>query len=106
MDQDDAKTPTFSVEAGVLKVNRELDEVDPEEFVSAIRQLARSGVAAPVLDLGDISFVPSYHISGIRAVGDECVREGRALTVCARKNVKVLLERMGLGAAIRLRSLD
>jgi hypothetical protein len=35
-----------------------------------------------------------------------CVREGKAMTVCAKKNVKTLLERMGLGAAVRLRTVD
>jgi hypothetical protein len=104
--EEQEKKPTFQVDAGVLKINKELDEIDPEELVAALRQLARSGAAAPVLDLGGISFLPSYHVSGIRSIGDECVREGRALTVCAKKNVKTLLERMGLGAAVRLRAID
>jgi hypothetical protein len=103
---DDASRPPFSVEAGVLKVNRELDDVDPEEFLAAMRQFVTSDVAAPVLDIGDKSFVPSYHIGGIRTVGDECVRNGRPLTVCARRNVKTLLERMGLGVILRLKVAD
>ena len=93
----------FSVEAGVLRVNKELDEIEPEELEHAVRQLAKSGAAAPVLDLGGVSFLPSYHVNGIRTVADECIRDGRSLTVRAQKNVKTMLERMGLGAVARLK---
>jgi anti-anti-sigma regulatory factor len=106
MGDESEKKPTFSVDAGVLKVHRELDEVEPEEFLAQLKQFAKSETDAPVLDLGDISFLPSYHVNGIREAGDDFVRVGRSLTVCARRNVKKLLERMGLGAAIRLKSTE
>lgn len=106
MNAESQKESAFSVEAGVLKVNKELDEISAEELLEAIRGLGTSGVEAPVLDLADISFLPSYHISGIRTAGDELIHKGRALTVFARRNVKTLLERMGLSAAVRLKSVD
>jgi len=106
MGDESDKKPNFSVDAGVLKVNGELDEIEPNEFLAQLKQYAESEVSAPVLDLGDISFLPSYHVNGIREAGDAFVREGRALTVCARRNVKKLLERMGLGASIRLKSTE
>jgi hypothetical protein len=94
----------FSVDAGVMRVNKELDEVEPEEFADAVRHLVRSGAAAPVLDIAGLNFLPSYHIDGIRAAAEEALHEGRSLTVLAKRNVGVLLERMGLGAVARVKS--
>lgn len=95
--------PSFSLEAGILRINGELDEVAPEELEHALRQLVNSGAAAPVLDLGEVTFLPSYHVNGIKAVAEECLKDGRSLIVRAPKNVKILLERMGLGVVAKLK---
>jgi anti-anti-sigma factor len=101
-----AEQDKFSVEAGILRVGRELDEIEAEELAAAVRQLVRSGVAAPVVDLGDVSFLPSYHVSGIQAAASDCRHDGRSLTVVGSRGVIVMLERMGLGSVARLKAID
>jgi anti-anti-sigma regulatory factor len=102
---DEEKGP-FSHEVGILRVNRELDEVSAEQLEEAVDRLVSSDAAAPVLDLAGISFVPSYHVEGIRSAADKCLHKGRSLTVRAKGNVSVMLERMGLGAVARLANVD
>ena len=101
-----AEKETFPVEAGILRVTRELDEIPPEELEEAVRRLIRSGAAAPVVDLADASFLPSYHIDGIRAAAEEARRDDRSLTVRARRSVVMMLERTGIGTVARLKSVD
>ena len=96
----------FSVETGILRVERELDEIEAEDLAAAVRQLVRSGVAAPVVDLGNVSFFPSYHVSGIQEAASDCRRDGRSLTVVGSRGVIVMLERMGLGSVARLKAID
>jgi anti-anti-sigma regulatory factor len=96
----------FSLEAGILRVERELDEIEAEELAAAVGQLVRSGVAAPVVDLGEVSFLPSYHVSGIQEAASDCRRDGRSLTVIGSRGVIMMLERMGLGSVARLKAID
>ena len=96
----------FSVEAGILRVSRELDDISPEELAEELQRLVKSGATAPVVDLADISFLPSYHMNGIRAAAEEARRDGRSLTVRAKRSVTMMLERMGVGAVARLNSID
>ena len=106
MGEQSDKPSVFSVETGILKTNKELDEIDVDEFVAAMKSLVKSGAAAPAVDITNTSFLPSYHVNGIREVGEEAVRNGARLTVFAKSNVTKLLERMGLGASVRLKSVD
>jgi anti-anti-sigma regulatory factor len=96
----------FSFAAGVLSVNRDLDEVDPGELEEALDRLVTGGAPAPVLDLGGLNYVPSRHVVDIRAAADRCARGGRPLTIRARRNVAMMLERMGLGVVARVKSLQ
>ncbi len=96
----------FTVEAGILHVSHELDDVPPEELEEEILRLVKSGATAPVVDLADISFLPSYHMNGIRAAAEEARRDGRTLTVRAKRSVTMMLERIGVGAVARLNSID
>jgi anti-anti-sigma factor len=102
----DGGKPEFSYAAGVLRVNAELDEVDAASFEEEVERLVSADVAAPVLDLEGISFVPSYHVAGIRTAADKCARSGRSMTIRARRNVNMMLDRMGVGALARLHSTD
>jgi anti-anti-sigma regulatory factor len=95
----------FSFDAGILCVNRELDEVAPAELEGALDRLVRGGAPAPVLDLGGLDYVPSRHVADIRAAADRCARGGRPLTIRARRNVAMMLERMGLGVVARVKAL-
>ncbi len=95
----------FSLDAGILRVNMELDEIDPEELALAIEQLVKSGVAAPVVDIEEASFIPSCQVNGIRAAAEEARRDGRSLTVRGRRNAIIMLERMGVGAIARLKAI-
>ena len=81
-------------------------EITPEELVDAVRQLVKSDVPAPVLDLDDVSYVPSYHMPGIREAAQEAMNNGRSLTVRGRRNVITVLERMGFAALARLKTAD
>jgi len=101
-----AKHDKFSIEAGILRVERELDEIEAEELAAAVGQLVRSDTAAPVVDLGGLSFLPSYHVSGIQEAATDCRRDGRSLTVVGTRGVIMMLERMGLGSVARLRAVD
>ncbi len=96
----------FSVEAGILHVSVELDDIEPGELAEELLRLVKSGATAPVVDLADISFLPSYHMNGIRLAAEEARRDGRSLTVRARRSVTMMLERMGIGAVARLNSID
>ena len=100
-----AEHEKFSVEAGILRVERELDEIEAEELAAAVKQLVRSGAAAPVVDLGDVSFLPSYHVSGLQAAASHCRQDGRSLTVVGGRGVIMMLERMGLGSVARLKAI-
>ena len=102
----EADGAAFSFTAGVLRVNRELDEIEAVTLEEEVRRLADSDVAAPVLDLGGVSYVPSYHIEGIRSAASRCTGSGRSMTVRARRNVTMMLDRMGLGAVARLKTVD
>ena len=95
----------FTVEAGILRVNKELDEIEAEEFAEAVARLVKSGAAAPVVDIEEASFIPSYQIDGIRSAAEEARRDGRSLTVRGRRSVIVMLERMGVGTVARLKPI-
>jgi len=101
-----AEHEKFSLEAGILRVEKELDEIEADELSAAVKQLVRSGVAAPVVDLGDKSFLPSYHVSGIQEAASDCRRDGRSLTVVGSRGVIMMLDRMGLGSVARLKAID
>ena len=101
-----AERETFPVEAGILRVTRELDEIPSEELEEVLRRLVGSGAAAPVLDLADASFLPSYHTTGIRVAAEEARRDDRTLTVRARRSIILMLERMGIGTVARLKSIE
>ncbi len=94
------------VEAGILRVTRELDQIPSEELVEALQRLVRSGAAAPVVDLAEASFLPSYHVEGIRAAAEEARRDDRPLTVRARRSIVIMLERTGIGTVARLKLVD
>ena len=94
----------YSLEAGILSFNRDLEELAPGRFQEALDRLVSGDAAAPVLDLGDIRFLPSQHVADIQAAADRCLRGGRSLTVFAKRNVATMLERMGLGAVARVKS--
>ncbi len=96
----------FSVEVGILRVNKELDEIEAEEFAEAVVKLVKSGVAAPRVDIEESTFIPSYQIDGIRSAAEEARRDGRSLTVRGRRSVIVMLERMGVGTIARLREAE
>ncbi len=96
----------FSSAAGILRVNIELDEVQSEGFEEEVRRLVESDAPAPVLDLAGISFIPSYHIAGLRSAADECARSGRSMTVLAKRSVTMMLDKMGLGVLARLKTVD
>ncbi len=101
-----AERETFPVEAGILRVTRELDEIPAEELEEALQRLVRSGAAAPVVDLADASFLPSYHIDSIRTAAEEAQRDDRSLTVRARRSIVMMLERSGVGTIARLKALE
>jgi len=101
-----AEHDKFSIEAGILRVERELDEIDAEELATAVGQLVSSDTAAPVVDLGGLSFLPSYHVSGIQEAATDCRRDGRSLTIVGSRGVIMMLERMGLGSVARLKAID
>jgi anti-anti-sigma regulatory factor len=97
-----ARRSPFSFAAGVLTVASELDTVSQVALEEEMTRLASPDVPAPVLDLAQISYVPSMHIPGIRLCADACARSGRQMTIRARRNVRIMLERMGLGLVARL----
>ncbi len=103
---DGRRNAAFSYAAGVLRVNAELEGIDPATFEEEVERLISPDVPAPVLDLGGITFVPSYHVAGIRTAADKCARSGRSMTIRAKRNVSMLLERMGLGVVARLHTVD
>ena len=99
-----ADDESFSVDAGILSVNKDLDELAPGRFEGALDRLVRGSAAAPVLDLGDITYVPSRHVADIRAAAGRCLHGGRSLTIRAKGNVATMLERMGLGVVARVKA--
>ncbi|MHC4503372.1 MAG: STAS domain-containing protein [Planctomycetota bacterium] len=96
----------FPVEAGIMRVTHELDEVTPEELEEALQRLVKSGTPAPVVDLADASFLPTYHIGGIRSAAEEARRDERSLTVRARRSIVMMLDRSGVGTVARLKPIE
>ena len=100
-----ADEDAFSLDSGILRVNRELDEVEPEKLQEVLDQLVKAA-DAPVLDLAGISYVPSRNVADIQAAADRCLHSGRSLTIRSRRNVATMLERMGLGAVARVKAVQ
>ena len=96
----------ISLDTGILRVNKDLDELPPGKLEDALDRLVTSDAAAPVIDLGGIRYLPSRHVADIRSAADRCLHSGRSLTVRAKRNVATMLERMGLGAVARVKRSD
>lgn len=98
-----SSTNNFENRAGALHVNCELDELGADELLGVLTDyIHQPDNPTPVLDLSDVSFVPSYHIPGLRTAAEGAKRMGETLTIRARKSTKVMLSRMGVDSLANL----
>ena len=93
----------ISLDAGTFRVNRDLDELAPGKLEDALDRLVTSDAAAPVIEFGEIRYLPSRHVADIHSAADGRPDSGRSLTIRAKSNVATMLERMGLGAVARVK---
>ena len=92
------------IEGATLRVGADMDGIDQGEFGRALDEFVGSAGGELVVDLGATAFLPSCHVPAIQDAAMRCRRDGRELTVRGRRNVIILLEKMGVGTVAKLDS--